>query len=417
MSAHRLLSRRTLSPFAICAALSPFAAHADAVTDWNEIAGQYVVGPPPITARHMAVVHIAMHDALNAIEPRYASYRPQARAPAAASPQAAVAAAAFTTLSRIVPAQTAALQLRYNNRISELPPCPNDQQQCISDGIATGIAAAEAILAHRANDGINSPHRPYTLPAAPGIYQKTPPQLGEPQFAGLVDLTPFAIDHRAQFRAPPNELLDLRSARYARDFREVKAVGDSVVHSANVDSRKSRVARFWPGGGANSNAMARVIVAGRGFDLWQHARLFALLNMAVSDATIQIFDTKYTYNFWRPVTAIRAADTDENPATTADPAWLPYLPTPPYPDYTCGLPGHVGAANQVLRQFLGTDRIAFTYTAAGITHSYGALSHADAESADARVYAGIHFRTGCELGHRLAADVARFVFARALRPL
>ena len=209
----------------------------------------------------------------------------------------------------------------------------------------------------------------------------------------------------------------LDSARYAQDFNEVKALGNAVVRAAAPDSDGSRVARFWPGGGADTNAMTRVIVAGRGLDLWQHARLFALLNMSVTDALVTVFDTKYYYNFWRPITAIRNADIDGNPATAADPEWNSYLPTPPYPDYTCGLPGVVGASTEAVRQYFGSSALPFTFSAAGITRSYRFLPDVDADAVNARVFAGIHFRTGCTQSVRQGSRVARFVHEHALRPL
>ena len=163
--------------------------------------------------------------------------------------------------------------------------------------------------------------------------------------------------------------------------------------------------------------MGRSLVAGRNLDRWEHARLFALIHLAGHDAAIAAFDTKYTYNFWRPVTAIRAADTDGNPATVADPDWLSFVVTPPYPDFTCGLTNATGSGFEVLRRFFGTDDVAYTFTAAGITRSYTSFSQAGAESVDARVFGGMHFRTGCELGLKQGAKSGRFAFQHYLRPL
>lgn len=397
---------------------APAPARADAVTEWNEIGVRATPGPPPPQIRIMAIMHIAMHDALNAVQPRYRTYTAQPPAAAGASPEAAVISAAYTSLRALVAAgQVAGLELRYNHRIAELPHCPATSPNCIADGIAAGAAAARDILALRSNDGSATPHRPYTLAPAPGIYQPTPPALAAPQFAGWAMLTPFVLDSPAQFRAEFNRVMDLGSGAYVRDFNEVKRVGDAAVRGAAPDSEASRVARFWPGGGAETNAVTRVIVAGRGLDLWQHARLFALLNMAANDALITAFDTKYTYNFWRPVTAIRAADTDGNPATAADPAWLSYIATPPYPDFTCGLPNVVGASTEVLHQVFGTHRLPFTFTAAGITRSFRVLDEANADAVNARVFGGIHFRTGCELAVEQGARVARLAFRRQMQPL
>lgn len=407
---------RAALPLALAAALLPAAAAADAVTEWNEFAGAAAAtaGSPVVQNRIMAVVQISVHDALNAIEPRYETYTARPAAPAGASPAAAVIAAAYRATSTLVPAQAAALKLKYEHRIAELPPCPAAAPNCITDGIATGLAAADDLLALRAGDGSATPHRPYTLPAGPGVYQPTPPQLAAPQFAGWADVVPFALESARQFRVEPDEAIDLSTAAYARDFNEVKLDGSSAVRAAQPDSEPSRIARFWPAGGANFNAVTRVVVAGRGLDLWQHARLFALLNMAVSDSTIAVFETKYFYNFWRPVTAIRAADSDGNPATAADPAWLSYQVTPPYPDYACGLTTNTGAATEVLRRYFGTNALPYTFTAGGITRSFRYLPQVDAEAVDARVFGGMHFRTGCVQGVRLGAKVGRFVFLHQL---
>jgi hypothetical protein len=316
-----------------------------------------------------------------------------------------------------VPSQAGEVLIQYNLWIAGLPACPTAHPSCIDDGIAAGQAAANAMLALRQNDGSATPHLPYTLAPGPGVYQPTPPALAAPQFAGWAHVTPFALNSGSQFRADPSEIFNLASEAYTRDYNEVKRVG-SIDAEANGDRTpdQSAIARFWPGGGASFNAVTRVIVDGRGLDPWQHAQLFAFVNMALSDSSVAVFDTKYTYNFWRPVTAIRA-DTDGNPETVPDASWLSYVPTPPYPDYTCGLTTNTGAALEVLRRYFGTDAISYTFTAAGSTRSYSSLSQAAAEAVDARVFGGIHFRTSCEQGVRMGAQVGRFVIQHALEPV
>lgn len=296
--------------------------------------------------------------------------------------------------------------------------------------------AAEAILALRAHDGSATPNLPYTLGPAPGVYQPTPnpefPAVVTPSFAGWAHVTPFALRHNAQFEVEPGAIFDLTGAEYSRDYNEVKEVGDARVRGALPDSEKSDIARFWPGGGANWNLTTRVIVDGLGMDRWQHARLFALLNIAGADGMIAAMTWKYTYNFWRPVTAIRWED-DGNSDTASDPTWRPFLATPAYPDYPCNLPSNASASAEVLRQFFGTDDIAFSRTVdAGpvplpapmaplppktITRSFDTLSEAVAESRDARVYSGIHFREGCVTGTRQGEQIGRFAVRHELRPL
>jgi hypothetical protein len=430
-------------PLALLSALTvPGPAKGDVVTDWNEIAEAVAprFGGPQQQSRALAIVQVAVHDVLNAIEPRYARYTGLGLADPDALPEAAVAAAASQTLLELLaplpdsPANQAAIDTIENAYDATVGPGPYDA--ATQAGIDAGAAAAEAILALRAADGSATPHLPYTLGPAPGVYQPTPnpefPNVIMPSFAGWANVTPFALRHGAQFEVEPGAIFDLIGAAYAREYNEVKQVGDARVRGAVPDSDESDIARFWPGGGSNWNRTARVIVNGLGLDRWQHARLFALLNMAQADAFIANQTWKYTYNFWRPVTAIRWAD-DGNPDTVSDPIWRPFLVTPPYPDYPCALPTGTGAATEALRQFFGTDDIAFSRTfnappvplpapmeplpAKSITRSFDSLSEAAAESRDARVYAGIHFREGCEAGSRQGAQIARFVVGHQLRPL
>jgi Vanadium chloroperoxidase N-terminal domain len=430
-------------PLALLSVLTlPGPANADVVTDWNAIAD--VVAPrfggPPLQTRVQAIVQIAVHDALNAIEPRYARYTGVGRADPSASPDAAVATAASQTLLELlvpVPdslAKQAAIQMIENAYDSTVGPGPHDA--ATQAGIDAGEAAAEAILALRANDGSATPNLPYTLGPAPGVYQPTPnpefPAVITPSFAGWAYVTPFALRHGAQFEVEPGPIFDLTSAKYSRDYNEVKEVGDARVRGALPDSEETDIARFWPGGGSNWNLTTRVIVDGRGLDRWQHARLFALLNIAGADGMIAVMTWKYIYNFWRPVTAIRWED-DGNPDTASDPTWRPFLATPAYPDYPCNLPSNASASAEVLRQFFGTDDIAFSRTFDApavslpapmaplppktITRSFDTLSEAVAESSDARVYDGIHFREGCVAGTRQGAEIARFAVRHELRPL
>ena len=392
-------------------------ARADVVTEWNEIADGVTALAPPFKNRIMAMVQVAVHDALNSIDQRYETLLGLPGANSGASPGAAVAAAAYRVLLGTVPAQAAALTVIYNGKIAGLS-CPMSHPTCINEGIVAGEAAAFAMLSLRANDGSATPHLPYTLLPAPGVHQPTPPNFPVPQFAGWAYVTPFVINSASQFRADPSPIFDLLGEVFTRDYNEVKRVG-SPNSEANGDrtADQSAIARYWAGGGANFNLASRIIVAGRGLDVWEHARLFALLNLALHDDTITIFDTKFTYNFWRPSTAIRAGATDGNPLTEPDPNWLSYQVTPPYPDYTCGLPNNTGAALEVLRRFFGTDDIAYTMTAAGLTRSFSSLSQAGAEAVDARVFGGMHFRTGCVQGLKQGEKVGRFVILHALKEI
>jgi hypothetical protein len=387
---------------------------ADAVTDWNEFADTLALGAPPMRSRITAIMHIAMHDALNSVEARYESYTLIPPAQAGASPEAAIGEAAYQALKGAAPASlTGAITDFYNNWYDDLAGCPS---AACTNGIAAGAAAANAILLQRNGDGSANPHVPaYSLSPAPGVYQPTPVTTAAgteappvaPQFTGWGKVSPFVLRSGSQFRAEPSPQFNLRSQIYRRDFDEVQRLG--AVDSQERTTDQSEIARYWPGGGSNMNAVARTILVDYDLDLWQHARLFALLNIALADSAITVFDTKYAYNFWRPVTAIRAA---------GDTTWLSYQNTPPYPDYTCGLPNNVGAGLQVLRSYFGTDRIAYRLTTpGGIERSYESLSDAGAEAVDARVFGGMHFRTGCARGLLQGGDVGRYVFKNALRPL
>ena len=397
-------------------------AQGDVVTDWNAIAdnvsNSVVPAGPPARNRVLAMTQIAVHDALNSIELRYGPYASIPPARTGASPDAAVATAAYSVLSKTVPSQATALALIYANRISELAACPHTYPHCVDDGIAAGLTAADAIIKLRIGDGSDTPHLPYTLADAPRVYQRTPPAFADPQWAGWAHVVPFAMNSPSQFRSDPSEIFDLTSGGYTRDYNEVKRVGAANAEALGQRTAdQTAIARYWPGGGSNWDAVARVIVAGRGLDEWEHARLFALLNIALSDSSVSVYDTKYTYNFWRPITAIRQGELDGNPATEPDATWTPLLVTPLYPDYTCGLTTNTGAAVEVLRRFFDTDDIAYTFTAAGITRSYESLTQAAAESVDARVFAGIHFRTGCVQGVRQGEHVGRFAIQHFLKQL
>jgi hypothetical protein len=384
------------------------------------------------------MVQIAVHDALNAIDPRYERYTDVGSTNADASPDAAVAAAARRTLLELLaplpdsPQKQAAvttIETAYAALLASLP-----ADAATHAGVDVGNAAAAAILALRMNDGSATPHLPYTLLPAPGVYQPTPnpefPAVITPSFAGWAHVTPFVLNHGRQFEVEPGEILDIGSAEYAAEYNEVKQLGDARVRGALPNSEESDIARFWPGGGSEWNVTARGIVAGLSLDRWQHARLFALLNVAQADALIANQTWKYTYNFWRPVTAIRWPD-DGNAGTESDPAWRPFLVTPPYPDYPCALPSATGAATEALRQFFGTDKVSFTRAFAApavplpapmvalpsklITRSFNTLSEASAEAQSARIYAGIHFREGCQAGARQGTQIGRFVARHAFR--
>ena len=432
----------------------PALAQASTVTQWNAVASTAPVvtlfGGPPQQARVVAIVQIAVHDALNSIDPRYQSYDLLPGAMPDANPDAAVAAASYTVLRGLIdprpasPARTAALtavDAAYSAALAAIPDGNGE-----THGIDAGVAAANAILARRANDGSATANLPYSAPLVAGAYQPTPVMNSMPQQyivpanEGWGRMQPFVLRTPSQFRFDPGDLFDLRGAAYTRNYNEVKQVGNALVRGAAPNSEESDIARFWPGGGANWNRVLREILAAPAtnpqldldLDLWQQARLFALANMAESDAAIAVFDTKYTYNFWRPVTAIRWQN-DGNPRTAPDANWWSFMATPPYPDYTCGLTSASGANIEVLRRYFRSNDIGWGFTfnappvplpapllplpAKPITRVFASLHEAAAEAVDARVFGGMHFREGCVKGITQGKQVGRFVFQHALRPL
>lgn len=425
---HRRRRRHAALALACMAALGVSQqAQADAVTHWNEFAHATTTLPLPVKLRAMAMVQIAVHDALNSIRPRYASYTAMPAAPSSSAPEAAVATAAHDVLVALVPdSQKPAIDAEYAAYIAALPRCRARSRGCNS-GIAAGRAAARAILDERIGDHSESTnwHRPYDAAPAAGVYQRTP-GVADPVFGGWGGVTPFAMPEGDHFRAPPSPLQDLAGPVYAADYIQVKDTGSAVVRGGAPDSDESRIARFWYAGGLDWFAFTRQITRPYRFDLWQNARLYALLAIGQADVTISVFDSKYHHAFWRPVTAIQWMGGDGNPATLPDPSWQPYLGTPPYPDYPCGTPMLAGAGTEVLRQVLGRDRVAYQLTVAFprpelppemITRSYGSLSEAADESAISRVYAGIHFRTGCEVGIGLGEKIGQLTVQNHLRPL
>ena len=390
---------------------------ADIVIDWNVIATS--AGPAAgknalEQSRIYAITHTAIYDALNAIDRRNRPYALDQRAEPGASPEAAVATAAHDVLVALLPTQLAMLNAAYDVSLAAIADGPAK-----TDGIAIGQAAASAILTLRSTDGSNLA-APYTPGTNPGDYQLTPPNFAPAVLPGWGNVTPFALTSGSQFRPDPPRFFDLTSARYAKDYNEVKEIGE--LNSTTRTAEQSEIARFWYEGSPSGwNRIARVVSAQQGLDPWQNARLFGLLNFAMADGFIGGFDAKYFYNFWRPITAIRAGDTDNNPDTVADPAWSAFLVTPGAPDYPSTHSVLGAAAAEVLARFFGTDEISFSTTSgapfAGITRSFTSFSQAAQENADSRVYAGIHFRTACRHGLAQGKQIGRYTFKHALRPV
>jgi hypothetical protein len=412
---------------------------AEDVIAWNErvlsvlsISGQNNV----VQTRSLAMAHAAMHDALNVIERRYEHYAlwwcSWCGVPWA-SPEVAIATAAHAVLRGVIPqfgtpaqqaAATAAADGAYAASIATIPDGLGK-----TAGISIGHIAATAILAIRSNDGALLANVPYVPRTGPGFWQPTPnPNPPDPAAggAGLApallpgwgNVTPFTLERTEQFR--PDGPPPLFSRRYARDYDEVKRIGEKLSSARTAE--QSEIARFWyEGSQAGWNRIARVVADSHGLDVWDQARLFALLNFAMADGFIAGWDARYAYHFWRPVTAIREGDADGNDHTHGDPLWESFLNTPAIPEYPSTHSVLGGAAAEVLARFVRDDAIAFTVTSgapfAGITRSYASLSEAARENADSRLYAGIHFREATLEGVRLGRRIGAFGEKHYLKPL
>lgn len=389
----------------------------DAVLAWNEIAhaaamtqDEYANGLAVV--RIYAMMHAAQHDALSAIAPAYEPYALDASEPFA-DPVAASASAAHDVLAAAYPEQRATFAAHLARFLDAVP-----DGEAEARGVALGRRAAAALLALREDDGSDAPFAGDYAPArGPGRYQFTPPY----EFAALpgwLEVKPFALASADQFRSAPHPALG--SEAYARDFEEVKAVGgkNSTVRTAE----QLGVARFWEEfSDMGWNRIARVVASERGLGLQSTARLFALLNMAMSDSYVAGWDSKYHYDLWRPVTAIHAAATDGNPATEPDSAWESVLETPPVQDYPSTHSALGNAAATVLASVFG-DATPFTFSSTSADETmpsrrFESFSQAADENADSRVRGGLHFRFACEAGQKLGDEIAEWTIANYLKPL
>jgi|SRR5579884_605831 len=383
-----------------------------AVIDWNIIALSTTAAAafnPPLESRNIAIVQAAVYDAAVTIT---GGYRPYAFALAAArdaSPAAAVATAAHDTLVALYPGQQSNLDTAYQNYLLQIMLLPSTQA-----GIAVGHEAATQMLALRAADG-SATVVAYTPATEPGQWQPAPPLFKPALDPGWGKVTPFLLRTGDQFRptGPPA----LTSAAYTADFNEIDSIGaaDSTTRTAD----ETATARFWASTGPQLwNQAAQQLVAADHFSITRAAHAFAVLNLVGADSFIAAWDAKYTYNQWRPIMGIRGASNDGNPDTVADAAWTPLLPTPPFPDYPAGHTVNAGASEVVLTEIFGAAPGTFhiTSAASGLTHEYTTFQSVADEVVNARVWAGIHWRTSCTAGRVLGQAIAAFDLTHGLQP-
>lgn len=395
------------------------AAAADPVMEWNDIARQLVVVPalsPVEQTRVMAMVHVAVHDAVNGITHRYERYSSTDAVPAAASAEAAAIAAAYGVLrDPQLFGDTTFLKGKYAASLVAHGIAPDDP------GLAFGDAVAQGILLLRRNDGASTAKFSYVAPGAgtPGVWVPvSPASSAQALLPGWGDVTPFVLRHGAQFRPDPPPALD--SDRYARDYNEIVQIGASA--SLVRTNEQTQIALFWRASPtALWNPVLRRAIEFNQLDLSASARAAALFYLAASDASVACWNAKYFYNFWRPQAAIIAGDTDNNPATGADKTWAPLVPTPPHPEYPSAHSTNSAAMAYVLAQLFG-DAPGFMIDVTssqnvGFVRHWQTFSEGVEEVIDARVYSGIHFRNSDEIGARLGSKVAKFVIGHALKPV
>jgi len=401
---------------AVTIACAPLRAAAEnVVVDWNAMAitaagssGQNAL----LQERCFAITSVAVSDAVNAITHRYTRYATRQTPPPDTSTTAAAIGAAHRALTLLLPSQTAVLSTMLTQSLAKFGVSPDDP------GLAFGASVADEIVALRAADGASVAQYPYTAPnaGAPGVWVPTPTAFALALLPGWGAVRPWALRSATQFR--PDERPDLTSRRYARDLNEVQEIG--AIDSATRSAEQTDIAKFWVASAALIwNPVLRQIVIARGLDESEAARDFALMNLAGADARIACWDTKYTVNFWRPITAIQRADEDGNPRTQADPAWAPLIPTPGFPEFVSGHTAVSGAMSMVLGLLFCDDPgVAFTATSPtnpGFERHWATFSEGLREVIDARVYSGIHFRSSDERGARLGRQVARFAARHVLR--
>jgi hypothetical protein len=410
-----MIGKRRLSGIALTLSLSAFApAHADVITDWNAITLNCVQGPTtpanrpgPAGLLDIALVQAAVHDAVQTVEGRFKPYQYENEARRGmGSTAAAAAAAAHGVLTGMYGAANACLASAPNPAVSYAGDA----------GLQTGAEAAAALLPLR-RPTLTLPTDPFLGSNEIGQWRPTP---GVMQGAGtfLAVTAPFAMNSPDQFRPGPPP--SLKSARYLREYNEVKAIGSTVNNVRTPE--QTDVARFWTVNFFSQwNQAVRKLADERVPDIGDKARLFALVSFAAADSQISVYDAKYHYNFWRPITAIQEGNSDGNPYTVGDAAWTPFVQTPPYPDYHSGANMLAASITAVIRNFFGTDKVAMTIasTAQNLAvnpRNYARLSDIEREMVEVRIWQGIHFRTAETLGRRHGRQIGEWTFNNYLCP-
>jgi hypothetical protein len=408
---------RIAAAVTVAAALTlaaPALARADTVTQWNlnfsntifPLPGQ----GPAVTVPHLAMMHGAVYDAVNAIDRSRRAYAlTSAVGSSGDSKQAAAATAAYRVLVTLYPGQKTTLDGLYAASLSGI--ADGD----VAGGIAVGEAAAAAMLNVRAGDGRFGAFR-FAVGSGPGVWKPVLPAFVNDPGAWLKDVKPFLIEDPLKYLSKGPH--DLTSTQYAREFNEVKNYGGPAATTLR-SADQTHAARYWAENPPRTwSRVLRTLSAQQGLSLVDNARLFAAAYMGAADALIAVWCDKAEWLFWRPITAIQEAETDGNPATAEDDSWLPLIDTPPYPEHSSGHAGLSGAMVRTLQHFFGTDEIGWTDTNnSGFTRSFASFSQAIDEVVDARVWSGIHFRTADEDGAHIGKRVVNYGHARYFKPV
>ncbi len=402
------INRATFFTSLVAAALLTSSARCDVIMDWNAKADAIGIEkqlPNAPNARGLAMLHIAMFEAVNAIDRRYAPYKLNLAAERTTSKEAAAASAAYDILVALYPDQKADLDATLAASLSGIA-----ETEAKSKGIELGKKAAAGIIALRANDSSDKTenYRPYTMP---GVYVPTATPIESTSPA----LTPWVMGTGSQFRPGPPPALS--SETWTRDLNEIREIGSR--NSSKRTAEQTNIGRFWFQTGPRTyNPIVKQIAMARKMDVVDCARLFALSSIAGVDAFIAVFDAKYTYNLWRPVTAIRNADLTSNAATPREESWMPLGVTPMHPEYPCAHCIVAAAISTVLQSVAGdeVDAISLTSpTAPGVTRKWTRLQDYSDEVSNARIYAGFHYRFSTEVGKDMGKKIGQFTVATQLR--
>ncbi len=388
-------------------------AYADVLSDWNAVAGTAMRNANITTGsqtRPLAIMHAAVFDAVNGIARKYEPYFVTDWAPGGARQEAAAAQAAYTTLVSLIPSQTALFDAQLALSLAAIPGAEGSSES-IRRGVAWGERVAMEILAWRFGDG-SAPGggTPFCCGAAPGVWRSVPPTdaTANAVFPQVAVMTPFALTSPSQFRPGPPPAL--ASAEYASDINEVKAVGRATGSTRTTE--QTDLARLWHAVAPIDENATFISLLPPGLDLVDRARILALVNLAMADAYIYVFDAKYTYNLWRPYHAIRLADTDGNAATVPDPEWTSLiLPTPNHQEYPSAHSAISGAALRMMRNLIGNQP--FTLRSPGypsFVYDYPSFSAGALGVQNGRIWAGIHYRFSTLVGASGGVAVADYIF-------